>query len=312
MGKVDPWMLDSETAKQTKDETTLKTKGEICPRRNHSIGEKCMACLEVSAVYQSTVDGDPKRKMAGKKSAKASYFANVVLPGNVDKAIVLEMGKKIGDKVLDQNLKNEWLDIAHPKAGMGRELKITKTKGAGDLYPSYSIDPILEKASWDVPDQVLENLINLDQGNVIEILENETEEIFKVSSLKVDESLTIRLCPPWKEARDRGEKRILTPVFRHWNVSREEIENGGIDFGETEIQESEKREDIPAWEGAAELDTGMPEPQSQVEAPVEQSPAKTEREPCFGKSNVFEEDDEECVSCTDFKPCLRAVMKGGG
>lgn len=319
---TDPWMLDSETAKKTKAETTLKTKGEVCPRRNHSIGEQCKACEEVSHVYQTTVDGDPKRKIAGRKSAKASYYANIVFPSNPDKSVVVEMGKKIGDKVLDQNLKHEWLDIAHPKKGLGREMKITKSAGDGN-FPSYSIDPVLEKADWDIPDNVLENLVNLDQGSVIDILANETEEIFKVSSLKTDESITVRICPPWKEARDRGEKRILTPVFRHWGgVTREQIENGGVDFGEEEEAEATQN-DVAPWDAQPSEDVGNPYAIAHtptittVGGPaLENSPAQPQtvsggREPCFGKANVYEEDDEECKTCNDYAGCGRAVLKGG-
>ncbi len=308
MAKQDPWMLDKDTAKQIKNETKMKSTGEICPKRNLSINERCRACEEISAVYQSTVDGDPKRKVAGRKSAKASYFVNVVLPSNRDKAIILEMGKKIGDKLLDQLEKGEWLDIAHPKAGFGRELKITKSKGDGN-FPSYSIDPILEKADWDISDAILENLTNLDQGNLIDILMNDTEEILKASSLKTDETLTIRVCPPWQEARDRGEKRVLTPLFRHWGgVTKDDIENGGLEFT-PEDEQSEPAKEAP-WKGKDEINTDTPI-ENTLDTPPEKEVATSDREPCFGKANVYEEDDDECISCKDYKGCGRSVAKNG-
>jgi hypothetical protein len=151
------------------------------------------------------------------------------------------------------------LDIAHPKANYGRELKITKSKGDGN-YPAYSIDPILEKADWDISDEILNNLPNLDQGNVIDIIMNDTEEILKASSLKTDETLTIRVCPPWKEARERGEKRVLTPLFRHWGgVTKDDIENGGLEFTTDDEQKDPK--DVP-WQGKEELS-------NQTDSPVQ-------------------------------------------
>jgi len=313
MSKKDPWMLDPNQAKKTKEETAFKSKGEICPKRNLSMGERCKACEEVSAVYQSTVDGDPKREAASRKSAKASYFANVVFPAKKDKSVIIEMGKKIGDKLLDQIEQGEWLDIAHPKEGLGRELKIKKSKGDGN-FPSYDIQPILEKADWGISDQIIENLPNLDQGNLIDILENEKEEIFKVSSLKTDESIVIRICPPWAEAMQRGELRILTPVFRHWGgVTKEEIENGGIEFTVVSKEKAGESTDVP-WEGKQELQTGSEKetPQESLDTPPEKAAASTDREPCFGKANVYESDDDECISCKDYKGCGRAVAKSGG
>lgn len=303
MAKKDPWMLNSEEAKKTKEETKFRSTGEICPKRNLSLGKACKACEEVSAVYQSTVDGDPKRKVAGRKSAKASYFANIVLPSNPNKSVIAEMGKKLGDTILDMLEKGKWLDIAHPKEGYGRELTITK-KMEGD-YPSYSITAELDKADYDIPDETLENLPNLDQENLIEILTENTETVLKISSLKLDETMTIRMCPPWKEAMDRGEKRILTPVFRHWGgVTKDEIANGGLTFGEfTESKDADDDDKAP-WEDKPEVTNHSDE----LDIPPE-TQTKSEREPCFGKVNVYEEDDEECQSCRDYKPCGRAVAK---
>jgi len=332
MSKTDPWMLNPEDARKTKNETKFSSKGVICPKRNLTIGEPCKACTEVSTIYQTTVDGDPTRKAAGRKSAKASYFANVVFANNQDKSVIMEMGKKSGDRILEKLDKGEWLDIAHPKKGMGRELKLSKSKSDG--FNVYSVDPVLEKVDWDVSDEILENLPNLDQQNLIGIVAEDTEEIFKLSSLKMDESITIRMCPPWKEARERGEKRIITPLFRHWGgVTQENIDNGGLTFDETDPNDSTKTEkaekasdEEKPWEGKNELpnektDTGTttvdPEPEKEKEKVEEKVETKTEekkepvaeREPCFGKATVFEEDDEECTSCKDFKSCARAVLK---
>lgn len=312
MSKKDPWLLDANQAKKTKEETVFKSKGEICPKRNISIGERCKACEEVSHVYQTTNDGDPKRKAASRLGAKASYFCNVVMPANKEVSVILEMGKKLGDTILDENEKGEWLDIAHPKKGMGRELRITKKKGDGN-FPSYSITPILDKADWDIKDNILENLPNLDQLNLIDIIQEDKEEIFKASSLKTDESTVIRICPPWKEAMDRGEMRILTPVFRHWGgVTREQIENGGLEFTVAEDTEPDKEKSEIPWEGKKELDVGQNDEKEEApaETPKEEKPS-SDREPCFGKPNVYEEDDDECKECKDYKACGRAVAKAG-
>lgn len=303
MAKKDPFMLDPEGAKKTEEETRLPGGGVICPKRNRSIGEKCNVCEVVSRIYNTSVDGDPIRRIASRKAAKVSYFMNVVFPENQDKSYIMVIGKRVGSRILEKLKAGEWLDIAHPKAGVGREMKLRKYQSEG--FNAYELDVVLEKADWDIPDSVLNSLPNLDQDNLIKILEEDSEAIFRVSdneNMKIDETIRFRICPPWKEARDRGESKIMTPVYFHWGgVSEEEVR------GEVEVnlnlpeykEEAPKTEEVPPWEESPNLTTTS-------------SPAHTkgrEHEPCFGMENVYDAEDEECQKCPDFKPCGRVVLR---
>uniref|UniRef100_A0A6M3K1R2 Uncharacterized protein n=1 Tax=viral metagenome TaxID=1070528 RepID=A0A6M3K1R2_9ZZZZ len=289
MSERDPYLLDPEDAKKTIEETKMSSVGVICPFRNASMGKKCHVCEKLKRVYETSVKGDERWQAAGKKGAKCSWFANVVFPSNPNKSVVAVFGKKTGSDVVYKNQAGEWLDIAHPKSGRGREMKLTKSRDDSG-YNTYSIFPDLEKASWDIPEEVLKNLVNLDQENLIVLVKNNTEEIFKFSSLKMDETIRFRFCPPWDSGN--GNKKILTPLFRHWGGVTEEEVRGEV---ELDLDVSDVEPEVAVDEGSILDDT--PTVDSHVEA----------REPCFGRDNFYDKNDQECKGCKEFTDCTIAV-----
>jgi len=280
MAKRDPFLLDEEEAKKQEKEFSGKSEGLICPKR-HNLGP-CAVCDEVRRLWNTGNKKD--EELARQKGAKVNYYLNVVFPDNPDKVVLLEIGKKAGDAIIYGIAHEGWVDIAHPTKGKGREMKITKRKGDGG-YNTYSATPDLEKADWSIGKEALENLHNLD--NILELVK--TEEIFKVSSIKMDETLRFRICPPWN--MEEGNKKIMVPVWRHWGVTQAEIDGTSkMDFGE----ESDDVE--PPWEE---------EPEKSEESEPEKKEGK--RPACFGDGDCWDENDDECTSCKWFKKCAKVV-----
>jgi len=279
----DPYLLDPNEATKMKDENKGSTKGVLCPKRNLNIGGTCKVCETVQQLFNT---GDKKdQELAYQKMAKCNFYLNVVFPSDPNKSIILELGKKAGNVILDKVEEGKWTDIAHPLKGKGRELEIKKKKG--DLgYNTYDVSPSLEKADYAVGKDALENRANLD--NIIELLG--TEEIFKISQLKLDETLTFRLLPPWDNGQ--GNKRFLAYVYRHWGVTQEEIDGTiPVNLAHSEPEE----ESVP--------DNPFQESESSI-------PPESKKEPCFGDKRFFDSEDEDCLSCSSFKACGKAVMRG--
>ncbi len=298
MAEKDPWIIDGDDVKNIKDGLKSDSKGLICPKCNKSIGEKCAVCDEVSRLYNT---GDPKlADIARSKKAKVNFFMNVVLSDQRDKSIILEIGRDAGNAILNGIEKQGWNDIAHPKAGKGRELIITKgtTKGSdGRDYNKYTVSPVLEKADWDIPDHILENLPNLD--NIIDMIVNgelNENNYMKVSSMKMGESIRFRLCPP---AKDSVLFRHLAYVWRHWGVTQDEID-GKVEMNlSTDTPAESSTEEAAPWED----DGGNTTPEPQKETPDK----PISKPPCFGKENFFDPEDETCTSCEWLKKCSFAV-----
>jgi hypothetical protein len=299
MAKQDPYMLDTKAQAEIQNETKLASQGVLCPKRNRSINKPCAVCDAVSVLFNT---GDKQDKeVAYLKMAKANYYFNVVFPSDPSKIVLLEMGKKAGSIILDGITLQGWVDIAHPKAKLGREMLITKK--ISDKRNSYHPAPVLQNADWDVPDEVLQNIPNLD--NILEILEAKPDNLYKISQLKVDETLRFRILPPWDNGN--GNKRIAAVVWRHWGgVTQEEVD-GLVAVNTTMPEEKDpaeaKKEEKPPWEEPSEA---KPEPSPEV--PKEGSKDKPDV-PCLGNANLFDSEDPECKKCWQYKKCGRLVAK---
>jgi len=307
------YITDDEIA-DTKSAVSSGASGIICPKRNKSIGGKCKVCDYIQTqIYSKKFDKEHKAmKWARDKKAKLSWFANVVLPENPDKAILLELGDKAGNQIISGIENKGWRDIVHPHAGVGRELLCTKSKESGDPWPTYTISPVLDKADWEIPEEVWKNVLNL--RDILDILANEDlneDNYMHVRSLKEGETLKFRLCPP-REVNAGEKKCFIAPVFRHWGVSEDHITGeDSLDWrdsdsdpadGESKTKESEK------------LDMSFLEPANEKKEVEEKSKPKekAEKPNCFGDSRFFEEDDADmCMKCAYFKSCAKEVSKKG-
>jgi len=293
MPKKDPFLLDPEDGAKMEKEVKGRSSGIICKKR-HGLGD-CEICNYVSTLYQQ---GDKESTdKASKLAAKVRFYLNVVFPDDPSKLVLMEIGKKAGDRIIYKWRKGEWSDIAHPKKGKGRELRITKTKG--DMgFNNYDVDPSLDKADYDIPDEVLNNLYDLD--NILELVQDENIEIFQVSSLKMDESLTFRICPYWKWKEEGKNSKIMAPVWRHWNTNL---------MKEDEMEELAGEEMKPPWE-TDDAEDDIPDFSSspaKAEEKEAKAKGKVKKPACFGDEDCFEADDEQCQSCTFFKKCQAAV-----
>jgi len=277
--KHDPWMLDGESAKKLQSESKGGSSGIVCPKKQYK--QTCKVCEAVNALYNS--NREEQIKIAKKIQAKITYYGNFVLPANPEKQIIVEMGKQAGGKIVDKVQKGEWRDIAHPISGKGRCIILSKRFVDGQN--KYDADADLEKAEFDVPKSVLDNVNNLD--DIVEVIKN--KEIFKLTELKVDESLKVRLLPPW----NMEKKFPLMYLWRHWNVTQAQIEGTEPISVET-FNESEKKkeEERPPWEG-----------KDKVSAPT----STTSTKKCFGRKEFFDPDDTVCKDqCGDFRACGKA------
>jgi len=296
----DEYMLDPKEHGKLGAETKGTSQGVICPKYNVSIGKPCAVCDKVRqlwGVFDNT--GDERYKKAAKDmSATCAYFLNVVFPNNPDQVVLLEIGKKAGDQIIEGIKLKGWIDIAHPKAGVGREMLVTKSSDGG--YNVYSVSPDLQNADWDVPKKALDSRHNL--SNIINILTGEGVETFRVSSLKMDESLRFRILPPVTKNGEKG--RALAAVWRHWRNTVAEV-NGevpvvvyGLDDNE---QTSEGGEDLLPWEEEKTPETSVQDTRSEEN--------KSEHPPCFAMDVAYDPENEECKTCDSFKKCGRAVLK---
>jgi len=300
----DPYMLDEGVGQSLIDANKLTNKGVVCPKHNLTINKPCAVCVQVKALYD---DGSAEKKdLAGKMSAKPNYYAYVVFPANPDKAVLFEMGKKAGDAIKYGIRMKGWYDIANPKKGVGRELKITKFKGDRG-FNAYSVEPSLEKLTYDVGKAALDGRKNFD--DILSIVE--TDEIFKVSSLKMDETITVMVLPDL----DLERKWPVVSVWRHWGVTQDEIEGKiPIQLLSTLSQAPSGSQPLPGelteslpWdvkqEAELELESHGKE-QEDTPINVEPNTSAAEHEGCYKDKDSFEIDDKEvCQKCADFIEC---------
>ena len=292
MTKKDPYMIDVEAMNKLKNEMSMKSSGLICPKRNLSINSTCKVCEYIqSQIYAKQYPKDhPTRKWAAKKGAKAAFFLNVVFPENKEKVMILELGSKAGNQIFEGVNKKGWTDIAHPKAGMGREMMVTKGEDGG--FNTYSVSPDLNKADWEVKKSVLASRYNLSE--IIKMIQNDEltdDNHFKVSSIKLGETLKFRILPPWENGAEN--RNIMSVVWRHWGVSQDQIDGKeGINWEDIEI-------------------TAQPSVDTVSDTPVvtESKPSTTEKPPrCFGNSTYFDATDPDCFKdCAFFDKCSQKI-----
>ena len=302
--KTDPWKVSPNDVEKLQQESKGRSKGVICLDRNSSIKKPCPPCNAIRPLWNFP-EGSPEYKIALAKKATINWYLNVILPFNKEKAVVLEVGKKLGDSVMEgiKDPEKDWSDISNPKAGKGLIMKIKKKKG--DLgYPAYEIFPANERADWDIPQAVLDNLTDLSQGNLIKMLSNDelnNDNYLNISSLKIDETIVVRICPNWDWKN--GGKWPLNYLYRHW---------GGVTQDE--------------MDGKVPVDLRMPDKQKVTSQTVSQlddvpfdmptdnapTPQVETDEVCLGREDLFEDTDESCMSCRQYKPCKKLVLKKTG
>lgn len=289
----DPYLLDKNEQRKFQEETKGKGSGVLCPKKNLVIAKKCNVCDQVAVLFNSGNKED--REIAFLKMAKPNFYLSVVTKANPDQPFLLELGKKAGNAILDGVYQKNWVDITHPMAGKGREMMISRSKGSMG-FNEYNPSPMLDKADWQIPESVINNLPNLEK-DIIEILREGKIPVKKISDLTKDETstFTFRICPPWDI--QSGNRRFMGVVWRHYGgVTQAEVDGTAkIDLSTTGKVEKEV-------EGGDEL-----APPWEKETASE--PAKVERQKCFGQSAFFDMEDDTCKTCSDFKQCGKAVMK---
>jgi len=286
----DPWELDISAQSEIQSEIRGRRQRTLCPKVNKDIGGRCFVCEKVQSLFDS--GEQDKIDMAKRLSAKPTIYVNAVLPSNPSKVVIIELGIKAANAILDGINLQEWGNITHPKKGKGREIKITKKRGNGG-FNEYPTNPALNPADYDVPDETLNSRYNL--SNMLELLK--TEDILNVATLKMDETLTFRILPAWDDGK--GNKKIMKPMWYHWGVTEAEVN------GETAILEYKEEDTQTLWDTAKEE-----EKVEKVEQTADTAPsADEEHEACFGNEACFDENDEECKNCKDFKACARIVAK---
>jgi len=295
----DPYLLNPEDGTEIKSGLKSFSAGELCPVRNKLLIEngRCLVCEGLRPLWQFQ-KGSQQREIAATKSPKLSFFFEIVLPAKPEQQMILETGANAGNEIVDGILKKGWVDIVHPKAGKGRELTLTKSMNQKG-YPTYSISPVLEKADWDVPDSVLNNLLNMDK--IIEMMKDGTFQegvnYLKASSLKQDDVFKFRLLPAHAEAKLFNKKIGIAWIYRHFGgVTKDEIDGKiKVDLTLPQKAEQKKTDDAPPWE--------------QPKASVALSNLPDTKEKCWGMKNLYDESDPQCQKCKDFKGCGREALK---
>lgn len=316
----DIFMMSEEDAKNARNEVSISGSGLLCPKTNKRIGGECKVCdyiqTEIYPKWPGKENQDhPARKWAGKKKAKLNWFTCAVFPENPNKLILLELGSKAGNQIIDGMEKQGWKDILHPHKNIGRMMKCTKKKGDSG-YPEYTVSPDLEKADWDVPESVWKNVPDL--RDIISIIQNGELDKYnhqKISSLlKMDETISFRLLPP-KELTGDDRKFWISGVYRHWGVTKDQIEgNVPLNWREVEKEDTEggQMPDAPdTFNSSDNLDMELPSKSERTE--------KKKRPSCFGKIQFFDDGepdpktgdvDRSCIDeCEFFKECGKAVAK---
>ena len=307
----DPWEIDSKEISKIESENKKGSSGLPCPKMNVSIDKSCAACEYIqNAIYRKQYPkGHPAREYASQKKAKTNIFMNVVFSANPDKSIILKVGSKAGSAIMDGITKHNWKDIVNPLKDKGREMEISKGKGDSG-YNEYPVSPNLEKANWEIPKAVYENLPNLDQDNLLKMIDEgklTDDNFLDVSSIKMDSTLSFRICPPWTTGSAGAEnKRPFTYVWRHWGVSRDQISGDEKMDWESSVTDEDKPEKTVAevpWEKDVKVDTPENKDAGEGKEQAENSNPK-----CLGNKTFFDIDDKLCTECPVFKSCGKMVM----
>ena len=296
MTNKDPYMINQDDGNEIAKGMKVSVGGKLCPKLNKDIlgvEKPCKVCDAIRPLW-GYPKGSKEREIANNKKAKVNFYFAICFKDQPNKAFILETGKNAGNDLIDAFKKGSWLDVAHPKAGLGRDLTITKE--VKDGYNNYKLFPVLDKADWSVPDDVLKNIPNLDK--IVDWVQDGSlstmDTYYNVSKMKVGETITFRLLPSNPEAKVFTKR--MAYLWRHWGVTEAEI-NG----------------DVPLNMSLSDEAPSAPAPQS---APWEESVAKAGKEaaaspevtePCFGNPNCFNETDDDCKKCRLFKKCMKVI-----
>lgn len=305
MTEKDPYALTQEEAKRMKEEDKFGMGGIICPKRNVAIRKTCNVCNRLQKVYAAHVKGDKMWNLANKKNSKPGYFICAVLKENPSKAVMIELFKKAGNIFMDKAEAGEWDDISILQAGKGRDVRVSKHKDDSSGYNVYPVEIMPDKADWSVEQEAIDSLPhfgdNLKQAQevLMKILEEDSFPILRVSSLKIDSSVSFRI------ARRPGEFWIV-PLYRHWgNVTQEEVDGKvemDLELMDQPFQER-KDDDVPPWEKQKpEVKEELGEPQQEKKDETKKNPA------CFGMENFFDMNDTRCKECYAFSSCGKEAM----
>lgn len=285
----DPYAIDPKESQKFLDKTKGATKGLICPKKHYD--KPCQVCDVVQDLFSTGDEGD--RSIAGKIMRKLNFYVCAVSPAEPEQLLILQLGKLVGNQLIDGTNKLGWTDIANPTAGVGRCIKITKgTNGTYNTYQA-SIDP--NKADFDIPKDVMDNLPDLE--NIVEVVDGGDHKVFNIASIKLNETVTFRICPDVK-GPDRNNRFWINAIWRHWGVSQAEID------GLRPVNLRRGQSDGTSG------DMGQDKPQTE-EAPFDMSTEKStegKRKKCFGRKDYYDPNDPDCTSCEDFKACGRSVL----
>jgi len=299
----DLYDLDSAKAKEIEDSSKAKSAGVICPRNNKSIGGRCMVCEALQPLWRYP-DGTEEKDVARRKKATLSYFMNVVMPSAKEKPIIMCMGRKIAnyliDSVKDPNM--GFRKMAHPEEGQGFWLVIKKSKsdGAG-RFPVYNAVKG-DTCDWTVAQEVLDKRADLSQENLIKMLKNNelnSDNFYNISELKFDESIKVRVLPPWNLSDETKQdyRWFCMMVWRHWGGVTEAEVNGETPVDLTLPQTNGKNGDMPT---------------TKAETPAKEEPVKEksdEKPPCFGMPHFHDPEDDDCKECSYFDKCAVKIER---
>jgi hypothetical protein len=303
--KSDVFYIEQDEVGDIKKEIATVSSGILCPKTNKSIGERCHVCEYIQTqVYSKNYErGHDARDWAASKKAKLAWFLNVVFPENPDKSVLLEVGKEAGNQIINGVEKLGWRDIAHPHKDLGRELQCSKNKEKGNDWPTYTVTPVLEKANWEIPDEVWKKTPDL--KNIVQMVsdgELNEDNHMRISSLKMGETLVFRVCPP--KTVENGSKWIIAPVMRHWGVTEGQIQ-GTDSVSWKETMEDEDIASLPVKDEKLDLSFTSTEEEKEE---VPDKKQKKEKPTCFGMERFFDEDDDEmCIPCDFYKSCGKKV-----
>ena len=305
----DPWMINADEQQTLKKSLKGASSGIMCPKRNRTIGGECKGCdyIQTQVYMKNYPDQHPARRWAYQRKAKCTMFANIVFEADPTTVLILEIGTKLGNDILDGVDSKGWNDIAHPLAGKGRNMIVSKTKEQGKDYPSYSISPELTNCDWEIPASVLKNLPDLD--NIIPMIEEDKlddSNYMNIKSLKVGETIKFRICPPWRKAND---KWLMYPVWRHWGLTLNQIQGTESISWEEDMSTVDKPKDVldTSTEEEAQVPETPDEEQQVDEAPLKKK--KVKKPVCFGEDEYYEEGESTCTSCDWYKQCGKTIAK---
>jgi hypothetical protein len=282
---TDPYAIQPDESQKFITKTKGKQKGIICPKRHYD--KPCAVCSVVQDLFSSGEEKD--RDLAGKIMSKLNFYMCVVEPSDPAKLQILQLGKIVGNQIVDGTLKLGWTDIANPKSGVGRCIKITKSNnGSYNTYQA-SIDP--NKAEFDIPADVMENLPDLE--NIVGVVDSGEYEVYNIASIKVGDTVTFRICPDVK-GPERNNRFWVNAIWRHWGVSQDEIDGKvPVNLHKGLDREDAQKSESPPWAESKDK---------------EQPVAQPKHKKCFGEEAYYDPSDSDCTDCEEFKACGRTVL----